>query len=37
MDTQTVFSIAFWGVLSVGGSLLAMLAIVILAYELTKR
>lgn len=31
-----LFSIAFWGVLSVGGSLLALLAIVILVYELTK-
>lgn len=36
MDAETLFSIAFWGVLSVGGSLLALLVIVILAYELTK-
>lgn len=31
-----LFYIAFWGVLTVGGSLLALLAIVILVYELTK-
>lgn len=31
-----LFYIAFWGVLTVGGGLLAMLAIVILVYELTK-
>lgn len=31
-----LFYIAFWGVLTVGGLLLAMLAIVILVYELTK-
>lgn len=36
MEPETLFSIAFWGVLTVGGSLLAMLIIVILAYELTK-
>lgn len=31
-----LFWTAFWGVLSVGGSLLALLIVVILAYELTK-
>lgn len=36
MDTQAVLSIAFWGVLSVAGGLLAMLALVIVIYELTK-
>lgn len=37
MPDETILSIAFWGVLSVGGSLLALLLIVIVAYELTKR
>lgn len=31
-----LFYIAFWGVLTVGGSLLALLIVVILALELTK-
>jgi hypothetical protein len=36
MDAQAILGAAFWGVLTVGGSLLAMLIFVILVYELTK-
>lgn len=36
MDTQTLFSVAFWGVLSVAGGLVGLLIFVILVYELTK-
>lgn len=36
MDAQAVFSIAFWGVLSVGGSLVLLMAVVITLYVLTR-
>lgn len=36
MADGTILSIAFWGMLTVGGAIVIMLILIILAIELTK-